>query len=116
MSEKLERRLQELREQAKAFAEAEGDRIYLENFKASKLAILMKDVEARMGLTTVAAQEREARAHPDYIQLLEALREATKIAEKNKWLLRISMRGSSLYQTEQAALRAEMQAYGIKEA
>jgi hypothetical protein len=107
---KLERRLQELRDQAKLFAKAEADRSYLENFKHSKLALLMKEAELN-GITTVAAQDRDARAHPDYLKLLDGLRTATQIAEENKWLLRIAMRGSSLFQTQQAGIRAELQAY-----
>ena len=110
MNEPLEKRLTELREQATLYAEAEAQRSYLDNYKHSKLALLMKDAEVA-GAKSVAAQEREARAHPEYIELLGALRDATEIAEKNKWFLNIAMRGSSLYQTQQATLRAEMNAY-----
>ena len=113
MSKELEARLHELREQAAIYSEAEAQRSYLNHFRKSKLAMLMKDAEVK-GFSTVAAQEREARAHPEYLQLLEGLREATKVAEKNRWLLNIAMRGSSLYQTQQATLRAEMQAYNSK--
>ena len=108
--DRLERRLTELRDQATQYAEAEAKRGYLENFKHSKLAILMKEAEVS-GIKTVAAQEREARAHPDYLQILDALKHATETAEKNKWLLRIALQGSSLYQTQQANLRAEVKAY-----
>ena len=108
---RLETRLSELRDQAAMHAEAEAKRIYLENFKHSKLALLMKKAE-QAGVTTVAAQEREARADPEFIELLEGLRHATEVAEKNKWLLRIALQGSSLYQTQQANLRAEIKAYG----
>ena len=114
MDDKLEARLQELRDQAGAFAAAESERIYLNHFRKAKLAMLMKDREVA-GITTVAAQERDARAHPEYLELLIGLREATKIAEENRWLLNIAMRGSSLYQTQQATIRAEMQAYNSKE-
>jgi hypothetical protein len=109
MSESLEKRLEELRAQARLYADAEAERTYLENFKHTKLALLMKQVEGRY--STVAAQEREARAHPEYQELLEGLKEATRIAEYNKWLLQIAMRGSSLYQTQEATKRAEIQAY-----
>ena len=107
---KLEKRLHELREQVKLYAKAEADRIYLENYKHSKLAILMKTAELN-GATSVAAQDRDARAHPEYLELLDGLRSATNIAEENKWLLRVAMQGSSLYQTQQAGIRAELQAY-----
>lgn len=109
MNEQLEARLQELRDQAKLYADAEAERTYLEHFRPAKLAMLMKTYER--DYSTVAAQDREARAHPEYIKLLEGLREATGVAEYNKWLLQIAMRGSSLYQTQEATKRAEMQAY-----
>ena len=115
MSEALEARLQELRDQAVLFAQAEAERTYLEHYRHSKLAILMKEAEIEKGLSAVNAQEREARAHPEYIQLLEDLKTATEIAEKNKWFLNIAMRGSSLYQTQEATKRAEMQGYNSKE-
>lgn len=112
---RLEQRLTELRRQADEYAEAEAERTYLEHYKHSLLAILMKKAEAE-GHKTVAAQEREARAHPQYRELLQGLKEATLIAEKNKWHLRIALQGSSLYQTQQANLRAELKAYGTKQA
>ena len=107
----LEQRLHELREQAKKFAAAEAERVYLEHFRKSKLAMLMKRVQQEQGLETVNAQEREALASTEYQQVLEGLRDATKIAEENRWLLRISMQGSSLWQTQEATKRAEMVAY-----
>jgi hypothetical protein len=45
---------------------------------------------------------------------LEALRDATEIAEREGWLLRIAMRGSSLWQTQESSKRAEIQAYQSK--
>lgn len=111
----IETRLQELREQAKLYADAEAERVYLEHFRQAKLAVLMKDAAVR-GFHTVAAQDREARSNPEYLELLEGLREATRIAEHNLWLLKIALRGSSLYQTEQANMRAELKAYGTREA
>ncbi len=115
MSEAIEARLHELREQAKLYAKAEADRTYLEHFRKSKLAMLMKDAQV-MGHETVAAQEREARTQPEYLELLEGLREATRIAEENHWLLKIAMRGSSLWQSQQANQRAEFSTYQTKPA
>jgi len=115
VSNELEARLDELRQQARAFAKAEAERTYLENFKKSKLAMLMKIAERELGISAVNAQEREARTHPEYLELLDGLRTATEIAEENKWLLNIAMRGSSLYQTQQATKRAEIQAYNTRD-
>lgn len=110
----LEARLEELRAQAKIYAKAQADRIYLEHFRKSKLSMLMKQVAKEQKIEAVNAQEREARCHPDYLQVLDALREATEIAEREGWLLRIAMRGSSLYQTMEATKRAEISAYNAR--
>ena len=111
MSEPIERRLQELREKAAEFAEANATRDYLENFKHSKLALLMKKAE-REGYTTAAAQEREARANDEYLALLDGLRAASEKAERCRWELKIAELGAGLWQTMQANKRAEMKGYG----
>jgi hypothetical protein len=110
VSEQLEQRLQELREQADRYAKAHSQRIYLDHYRKSKLAMLMKYYAAK-GFDTVNAQEREARTHPEYLEVLDGLRDATEVAEKEGWHLRIAMQGSSLWQTQEATKRAEMQAY-----
>jgi len=110
MSDQLEKRLQELRDQADRYAKAKADQVYLEHFRKSKLAMLMKDY-ATKGFDTVNAQEREARCNPEYLEILEGLRDATEIAERESWHLRIAMQGSSLWQSMEATKRAEMQAY-----
>jgi hypothetical protein len=110
-SDAIETRLHELRELAKQYAKAEAQRTYLEEFKRSKLAMLMKQSEVE-GHATVAAQEREARAHHDYIGLLEGLRAATEEAERSRWHLKIAEMGAELWRTQQASLRAERKGYG----
>ena len=110
MSEVLESRLQELRDQADRYAKAKADMTYLGHYRKSKLAMLMKDA-ALKGFDAVNAQEREARCDPEYIQILEGLRDATEIAEREGWHLRIAMQGSSLWQTVEASKRDEIQAY-----
>ena len=107
----IERRLHELRETAKKYAKAEAERVHLEEFKKSKLAILMADAERR-GVSAVNAQEREARAHPEYLALLEGLKAAVEEAEKLYWDLQIARMGAGLWQTKQANIRSERKAYG----
>ena len=103
----LNAKIAELDKLAAEYAKAESDRTYLENFRHSKLAILMKEAEQE-GHKTAAAQERQARAHPDYIELLKGLQSATEIAEYCRWKLKNAHMGGSLYQTKQANMRAEM--------
>jgi hypothetical protein len=107
----VERRLNELRGLAKVYAKAKAEQSYLEEFKKSKLADLMKEAEQN-GYSTAAAQEREARANEEYKSLLVGLREATYSAELSRWELKISEWGVDLWRTEQATKRAEMRGYG----
>lgn len=111
MSEKAEARLQELREMSEQFSKAYAERSYLEEFRKSKLAILMKQMEEK-GYTTAAAQEREARAHEEYLDLLLELRTAVEQSEKLRWQLEVAKMGVALYQTHKATERMEMQVYG----
>jgi hypothetical protein len=108
MSEEvIERRLQELRDTADRYAKALAQCEYLDEFKKSKLALLMKDAEV-LGFATAAAQEREARAHPDYKGLLEGLRDAREAAESLRWKLKIAEIGADIWRTQQSNRRAEM--------
>lgn len=108
--ELIERRLHELRETIDAHAAALAEKNHLDEFKKSKLAILMKQAE-KEGHKTTAAQEREARAHPDYLQLLDGLKAATEESERLRWELELVRIRVSLYQTQQANARAERQGY-----
>ena len=109
--ESVERRLQEMRSLSDAYAAAHAEAEYLDEFKKSQLAILMKKYE-EAGHKTSAAQEREARADPEYNKVLLALRMATEQREKLRWQLRIVETGVGVWQTAQANVRAERQAYG----
>lgn len=70
----------------KQYAEAKAEVTYLEQFRKSKHAMLMKDAEVA-GHKTSAAQEREAYADLGYIELLKGLRAATERAESLRWQL-----------------------------
>jgi hypothetical protein len=109
--EAIERRMHELRAIAPQYARAKAQVGYLEEFKKSKLAMLMKAAEAH-GATSAAAQERDARCHPDYLTLLEGLREATERAEALRWELQLSTIHAEVWRTQEASKRAERRGYG----
>ena len=67
-----------------AYAQAKAQRVYLEEFRKSKKALMMKDALTR-GIEAANAQEREAYAHPEYIALLEGLAAAIEKEETLKW-------------------------------
>ena len=87
----------------KNFAKAKAERCYIEEFRKSLKAILMK----RSMESAIGAQEREAYAHPEYVQLLEGLREAIEIEEKLRWDLLGAQARVEIWRTEQANNRAE---------
>jgi len=88
---------------AQMFADAKAKRIFLEEFRKSQKALLMKQsLEPALG-----AQERDAYAHPEYIALLKGLREAVEIEEKLRWDLIAAQARVDIWRTEQANLRLE---------
>ena len=107
----LQERLHQLNKMAAKYAKAKADMEYLDHFRKSQLAILMKEYETK-GFTTSASQDTQARADERYLEILYGLQEATETAERLGWELRIAMKGADLYQTEQANRRAEMKHLG----
>jgi hypothetical protein len=109
--ETIERRLHELRVVAADYAKAESERSYLSEYRKSKKAMLMVQAEHR-GAESVAKQERDAYADPEYRSLLESLKEATEKAERLRWELEVARMGAELWRTQQANQRAERKGYG----
>ena len=107
----VEEKLIKLRELAKIYAKNYAKRQYLEEFKKSKLAMLMKEYQEKE-FNTIAAQEREARSDERFQEILKGLKLATEKSELARWNLEIQKLGLSLYQTEQANLRSEKKGYG----
>jgi len=88
---------------AKRFAQAKANRIYLEEYRKSLKAILMKrSMEGAIG-----AQEREAYAHPEYVELLEGLKEAIEIEEKLRWDLIAAQARVEVWRSQEATNRME---------
>ncbi len=112
MSEdKFERKMHEMRQVAAAYAQVKGELAYLEQFRKSKKAILMKDAEAQ-GYASAAMQEREAYAHTEYVQLLEALKIVTADAEDLRWKLVMFQTEFDRWRTIQANRRQERVNHG----
>jgi hypothetical protein len=88
---------------APKFAKAKAERVYLEEYRKSKKAILMR----RSLEKTIGAQEAEAYADEEYIELVEGLREAVEIEEKLRWDLIGAQARIDIWRTEQANNRLE---------
>jgi len=93
-------------EHGKHYAQAKANRVHIEEYRKSLKAILMK----RSLETAIGAQEREAYADPEYVQLLNGLKEAVEIEETFKWNLTAAMARVDIWRTEQANNRGEMRA------
>ena len=81
-----EQAAQTIRDKAPLFGEAKAQRVYLEEFRKSKKALLMKE-SLSMGYEAANAQEREAYADPSYQQLLKGLAAAIEQEETLRWEL-----------------------------
>lgn len=85
------------------FAKAKAQRVYLEEFRKSKKAILMAESTA----DAANAREQYAYSHADYLALLEGLREAVEVEEKLRWDLVAAQSRVEIWRTEQANARAQ---------
>ena len=104
--------LHRYRELADLYAPARAQRGYLEDYKKSVLALLMKDAERNLKITTTSGQEREALAHETYTKLLEQLKDAVYEEEKIRYHLKAVEWEIEIWRTKQANERAERRAYG----
>jgi hypothetical protein len=86
---------------APVYAKAKAERVYLEEFRKSKKALLMQEFHG----IAVAAQEREAYAHPDYLQLLRTLRDAVEAEEDARWTLVAAQARIEVWRSQEATAR-----------
>lgn len=100
------RSLDFIRDNAPAYAKAKSERVYLEEFRKSKKALLMRSAE-ESGHKSAAIQEREAYAHPEYMQLLDGLRCAVEEEERLRWLIVAAQAKIEAWRTIEANRRAE---------
>jgi len=96
-------------ENAPKYAKAKAERIYLEEFRKTKKALLMK-VAMEAGYESAAAQEREAYAHPEYDELLKGLAVAVEQEELLRWKLTAATIKGELWRTESANERSGIKA------
>jgi len=82
--------LNQLERLVDAYSDAKSKRTYLEHFRQSKLAMLAAQAETEDPdkYKTAASRDEYARRHPEYIQVLEGLRDAVAVEEKCRWNLK----------------------------
>jgi hypothetical protein len=84
------------------FAKAKAERVYIENYLRSKKSLIM----AKSSAKSVAAAEVDAYADPEYISLLEGLKEAVEAEEKLKWMLTAAQLKVEIWRSQEATNRA----------
>lgn len=107
---KPEDHAQAIRQKAGHYGEAKAQRVYLEEFRRSKKALLMKDA-LLMGVEAANAQEREALADPEYHQLCRGLAAAVEVEEKLKWELESHRLDIEIWRTREATNRMQDKAH-----
>lgn len=105
-----EQHAEKIREKAAEYGKAKARRVYLEEFRRSKKALLMKDA-LKLKIEAANAQEREALANPEYKQLLEGLAAAVEIEETLKWELESHRLDIEIWRTKEATNRIQDKAH-----
>ena len=111
MSEQIEKLIHEWRSSVSEYAKANADKVYLTEYRKSLKAIKIAEAQEN-GLKTGQERESYAYSHPDYIELLKGLREATEKAEELRYRMRIAEERIGIWRTKQANGRREQGQYG----
>ena len=98
--------IQYLIDTAPLYAKAKADRMYLEEFRKSRKAQLA----SQAGTEVLGKQETFAYAHPEYIQILEGIREAVEKEETYRWMMTAAQAKIECWRTEKYSARMEMKA------
>lgn len=88
---------------APRFARARAQRLYLEEFRKSKKALLMQQSDGK----TVSEREAYAYAHPEYVQLLEGYKVAVEAEETFRWKLKAAELEVDIWRSREASNRTQ---------
>lgn len=85
------------------FAQAKAQRVYLEEFRKSKKAILMGQSTAK----SAVEREQYAYSHEDYLALLGGLKAAVEVEEKLRWDMVAAQARIEIWRTQSANNRTQ---------
>lgn len=105
MSEPI-KAIQYLIDTAPLYAKSKADRMFLEEFRKSRKAQLA----SQAGTEVLGKQETFAYAHPEYIQILEGIREAVEKEETYRWMMTAAQAKIEVWRTQQYSARLEIKA------
>lgn len=108
MSDAVARRLNELRVQAEAYGDAARDAYRLDHLRKIVRARLMQE----SGASSVAAAEKYAEAHDEYVSAVEQAAEAEGRRVALKALHEVAMQAMSVWQTGKRAETEKMKYLG----
>jgi len=106
MSDSPHKAIQFLVDTSPLYAKAKADRMFLEEFRKSKHAQL----KSLAGTEVLGKQDTFAYAHPEYIEILEGIRQAVEREERFRWLMTAAQARIECWRTEQYSARMEMKA------
>jgi hypothetical protein len=107
---KPEESTQAIRDKAPAYGEAKAKRVYLDEFRKSKKAMLMRDALLN-GIDAASHQEREAYSNPEYVALLKGLAAAVETEETLRWELESHRLDVEIWRTKEATNRMQDRAH-----
>jgi hypothetical protein len=87
----------------KKAGQAKANRWYMEEYRKSLKAILMK----KSMETSVNAQEREAYSHQEFIDHLKAVEEAIELEEELRWQMIAAQARIEVWRSQEATYRVE---------
>ena len=88
------------------YAEAKSHRVYLEEYRKSQKAMLMKAALADGRAKSAVVAEIEAYADPAYIEVLKGLEAATEREEELRWGLVSAQARIDVWRSQEASNRA----------
>ena len=88
------------------FAAAKAQRVYLEEFRKSKKALLMAQSPAK----TATEREQYAYGHEDYLGLLGGIKAAVEIEEDLRWKLEAAKIRVEIWRSKEASNRGQERA------
>ena len=90
-----------IRDNAGRFAAAKADRVYIEEFRKSKKALLMAESDA----SSAVAREQYAYSHPEYLSLLDGLKAAVEVEEQVRWEMIAAQARVEVWRSQEASNR-----------
>ena len=100
------RAVDELIRQAPIYAKAKADRVYVEEFRKTLKAQLMKQHAS----LPIGAQEREAYADDSYIVYLQAIRDAVEAEEASRWIMVAAQARIDVWRSQESSARNQIRA------